>query len=328
MEDFLKKFLTLEMGRSLVLELVKCVCTFFIGYFSFKIFERYKNRQEYINLYILLTNLRSDISKNKEVINSALNKNIEIELLSDNFNKDKKFDSDLSELYDCIIHLDRYKEYGSYIDESGDYEFMYFYNEKLYKDIADLENYIYWGPEEGDDIEVLKVELDRYKNMTIYDEFKKIHNKLNELIECGFTLNKSLEFLKFKLEKFNSYQVEEKKRYLDKFCKLILEGKNIFTKSLKLYTYINDEKKKLCKKEIELSFSPYDIKDINLIAIYDLDLFTDIRDFLKKFDKLLIKKEETSVLEETLNLICKFENKIDKSEKKFKNILDKKIYCR
>ncbi|MBN8049499.1 hypothetical protein J0A94_16865 [Paraclostridium bifermentans] len=314
----------MSFGNALALEFLKALMVCVFGIISFRTFERFKNKKEATKLYIALKKLEKDVEDNKGIIQEAINEYIELEILEDNFNMDKQWDKELNKLYKNISELSIFIDFYDEIDENGDIiGRIEEYAEKPYELIHELNSAIYYY-EDPVEIENIEKEIENYNNLNIYTELDKIYNEINKLIENGFIINNQLTFLKEKLEKYNKLDKVKKKKYLDKFCKTILEKRNEFTESLKMYREIQNKNTRLNSDEkIKLKFDEWNtIENIEILALYDVESYIKIEEMYEKlFEPVNINN--ISSLKNRYKLIEKLLEYIVKHKKKLKKILRK-----
>lgn len=309
---------------TLLIEIFKALVTFGFGYLSFKIFQRFKNKKETNKLYISLIKLEKELLKNKNIVQAVINEYISLEILLDMFNIDKKYSQKLDKLYKDISYLSSYTYMDFERDGNGEIvDCIEIYADKPYTLIEEISGAIAYC-EDDYDIENMEKQLEYYKNQDIYTDFSRIYNEINELLEKEFPCKEALVFLKKKLEKYNSLKLQEKKMYLQKFCKIILEDKNIFTDSLEMYRDIQSKRIKLNSNEkIKLSFGLWDTIDVDILALYDAEAYIEIEDIYEKLNSLNININDRKSLEEACILIDKSLDHVNIHKKNIKKILTK-----
>lgn len=310
----------MSFGNSLALEFFKAGMVCIFGIISFRTFERFKNKKEATKLYIALKKLEKDIEDNKKAIQEVINEYIELEILEKHFNVDENWNEQLKKLYENISSLSCFKNFDG-IDENG-YVYEH-YADRQYDVIRDLEGELHYC-DNTEEYENTKYKLEYYRKLDIYTEFDKIYNEINKLIKNGFLINPPLDFFKKKLEKYNQLEKEKKNRYLERFCKIILEEKNDFTESLEIYREIKIKTTKLNSNDkIKLNFNTWDtIENIDILALYDVESYMEIEDLYKKlFEYININNKD--LLENKYKFLEELLEHIIKHEKKLKKILRK-----
>jgi hypothetical protein len=309
------------------------VGTFVFGYISFKLFQIYKNKKENNKLYIKLIKLKKEIDENKCQIEEILNEYIEKEILTEHFYYNNGIFTD--KLYRLYYHIDQLEMF--YIEEPI-YEYgeqigvEHRYTDKPYQIISDLQSEIGWSEISEDysnyDTENLREQIANYENKVIYNELAKIQEKTSELLENGWESHDSIKFLYSKLKKFNVLLKEEKIKYLDKFCTLILREENEFTESLNSFRRLKNLKEKLevksKKSKFKMKFVLWESIDVDLLAVYNAETYLTLEEIYTNLSKLEMNMNHEGSIKEVHDiLINQLEPIIVAEEKKLKKTLSK-----
>lgn len=311
---------------SIYTEIFKALITFLFGYISFKIFERYRSKKDNNRLLIQLIKLEREAKENKKKIEDAIDEHIELELLLEEFKINNKFNESLYKLYSKINNLKKYicTEYD--FDENGEIiDIKEIYTEKAYEMIDEMSRYIdsydINDYDVDNDIDCLIKELEYYEKNNIYTEIDNIYMEIEKFNNDNYKMKEALSFLKLKIERYNSLSEEDKKRYLNLFCKTILEKENEFTQSLNVYKKIQYLEKKFKNDiKLKLDFKLWNEQESNLLAIYNAELYLELDDAYTNFKNFEISISNSNELEHTKEII---EKKLENSIKKHKNIIRK-----
>lgn len=292
--------------NSLYLEIFKAICTFLFGFISFKIFQRYKNKKDNNKLYIKIIKLEKEIEKNKLILEEIINQYIEEELLEKQFYINGAFNKELYTLYKKINSLNNYVYQEVEYDMGEPVDCKYIYVEKPYEIIQQLECAISSYDSEYYDycVDDLEGQLEYYKKQNIYDELENIENYISQILINDFILKEALEFLYAKLKKYDSLSKEDKSKYLDSFCTMILDKEN--------------------KSKVELEFKLWGELDIELLAVYNAESYLQIEELYIELNGLSINKNDRAIVEKAYNIISsKLEPIIVKHRKQLKRTLSK-----
>lgn len=311
---------------SIYTEIIKAIITFLFGYISFKIFERYRSKKDNNRLFIQLIKLEREVKENKKKIEDAIDEYIELELLLEEFKINNKFNESLYKLYSKINNLKIYTRIEYDFDENGEIiDFKEIYTEKAYEMINEMSRYIdsydINDYDVDNDIDSLIKELEYYEQNNIYTEIDDIYMEIEKFNNDNCKMKEALSFLKLKIEKYNSLSEADKKRYLNLFCKTILEKDNEFTQSLKIYQRIQCLENRFKNNiKIKLDFKLWDEQDSNLLVIYNAELYLELDDAYNNFKNFEISVSNYKELEDTKEII---EKKLENNIKKHKNIIRK-----
>lgn len=287
--------------KSCLLEVVKASVTFLFGYISFTIYQRYKNKSDNNKLYIQFLKLEKEMINNKNLIDSNLNKYKELEELNKKFYINNKLDDSLLDLYRCASNLRIYREeHNDYYDE-GRIDVVY--SETPADKISDIEGELNYLEEDYQSnymkIEEYKAKISKLKLKNIFDDLIELESKSKCFLTKNFQLKQEVNFLYMKLVKFNKLNIQEKRIYLSQFCELILESKNDFVNSLRTYNDLVLLKLELdIYKEpykLDINFSSWQRIDIDLLAVYDAELYLQLEELYVKLSdfKIYINRKET-----------------------------------
>lgn len=313
--------------KSCLLEVVKASVTFLFGYISFSIYERYKNKKDNNKLYVQFLRLEKEILNNKRKIDNTLNEYIALEVLNQQFYIDNTLDNDLLELYSCVNQLNIYRE--EHVDyEDGEVDVIYTENpDEL---IMQIESELVYLEENYnnnyEEIEDNRDYIQNLKSKNIYNDLKDIEIKLEKFLDKEFLLAPQIRFLHEKFSKFNNLEEIQKRQYLTRFCKFIFDKENDFTNSLHNYNTMLNLKKKLDAYgkayELDVKFSLWNEIEINLLAVYDAELYLKLEEVYTELNsfKIFINRKET--LDKAKNIIVeKLDPIINNNKEHLKDIL-------
>lgn len=301
MEIFKSKFF-----QSILLELLKGTITFLIGFVSFLLFEKYRNKKNNNKLYVLFLRLIKEVRINKENLKQILNTYKELDNLNQKFMINNTDSNQLINLYSTVNSLNQYKCNDLTHDEHGNVDGIetkyYEKPHELIKDTGDQLDYIQnmceydsYEPDYEEE-QYFKNTLNILHKMNIFDDFLKLQSKTEKFLDMKFGLKDSIIFLNSKLNTFNALATNSKTIYLDKFCNQILceAENNIFIDSLKDFNKLNSLKKEFsCESEkshVKLKNDLWTSLDTESIAIYDAELYIELESKYLKLNELNISK--------------------------------------
>lgn len=319
--------------KSCLIEIIKAAVTFLFGYFSFNVYQRYKNKKDNNKLYVQFLKLEKEMKANIDLICKYLDEYIMIEVLSKQFNINGNQSNELLQLYKYVNQISIYENQSPIYDENGEVEDIeIIYCEKPYRIIADYENDIYLIEEDYhgnfEELSGLRNSLEFYETKNIFEDLIDLENKANNLLQNKFELSDEIKFLHQKLSKFNKLSKVQKNKYLTKFCELILTKENQFTNSLSNYNTMINLKSKLDSTksalELDVKFNMWKEIEGELLAVYNAELYLDLEEVytLINNSKIYINRKDT--LEIARNLIVeKLGPLITKNKEHLKRILIK-----
>jgi len=328
--------------KDIVTEIIKVLATGILGYFTFRIYQRYKNKKANNILFVFLVKLQSEFNdKTKEIKEVVANSN-KLKELENLFMLES--DSKIYEVYDKVSKFYRYLdeemiyEYGEVVD------IEYVYSDRPYHEIHQLQSQVSYiefsndGTEE--EIENLKSYINELEGRSLINEIKEVEEML-ERVEIPDKHTLSINYLRRTVGKFNSLSDDEKKEKLDSFCNYLIEQENIFSSLLKKYKELTLLKHKLKKprsisnksKMLEIEFDRWNTDDDkDLLAEYNVKKYITIDDLYRKnmilkihpWDVVKCKKvltEELNILEKEISEVKKtLDKSISKTDLFFKNL--------
>ncbi|APC42826.1 hypothetical protein [Clostridium estertheticum] len=315
--------------KSCIIEILKAILTLVFGYFSFNIYQRYKNKKDNNKLYVQFLKLEKEMINNKTIIDNALNEYIYLEELNKQFYIDNSLDTNLVDLYYCVSQLNIYKEVHVEHDRYGEpVSEVTIYTEKPYEFIMEYEADLSYlkGDYRGNSDEINDIErsLKKLNNKNIFNDFNDLEIKSLKFIGKSFVLAPQIKFLYEKISKFN--KSKEKIKYLTRFCEFILSEENEFKNSFDNYNEIIRIKKKLNVNskalELDVKFTLWGKIDADLLAVYDAELYLQLEEFYTELNTFNIYINRKETLDKAKNIIMKnLEPIISDNKKRLKKIL-------
>ena len=196
MEIFKSKFF-----QSILLELLKGTITFLIGFVSFLLFEKYRNKKNNNKLYVLFLRLIKEVRINKENLKQILNTYKELDNLNQKFMINNTDSNQLINLYSTVNSLNQYKCNDLTHDEHGNVDGIetkyYEKPHELIKDTGDQLDYIQnmceydsYEPDYEEE-QYFKNTLNILHKMNIFDDFLKLQSKTEKFLDMKFGLKDS-----------------------------------------------------------------------------------------------------------------------------------------
>lgn len=327
------------------IEIIKAAITLGFGLYSFKMYQRYKNKKENTQTYIEVIKLKKELEKNHKVLVEVLELYNEKEGLNRFFKFQEPNGDGLLDIFSRIKGLDVYYgytpimgEYGEQVGVDGGYdEKPYDEMQNIEHEIWGIENYEHW--DEHDKyirISELNTIKEKYGKMNIFVDLISLQEKVKNLLQEECNLQEELQFLNEKLEKYNSFEECKKKKYIDKFMELLNERENIFSTAFKKYKRLKQLERELRydinKSKIELILEQWKDRNIDLLVVQDVNKYLEIEELYRQLSlckidksnrdsiehaKYLIEDELLKILEEQENKIFKI---LKKTTKLFKDI--------
>lgn len=317
--------------KSCIIELLRASATFLFGFISFCLYQRYKNKKDNNKLYIQFLKLEKEMINNKDIIDETLDKYISLEVLSEQFYIEGNLDNNLLDFYSSVNQLNLYSEQHMDYDEHGVPEGMEtIYTKHPYDTIRECEVQIEYLTEEYhgnyDEIKDYEEQVEYLKTKNIFIDLAEIEAKAEALINKEFELSPAITYIHTRLSKYNKLEEKEKEKYLTRFCTMILHEENDFADSLSNYNKMIDFKKTLdnksSAKKLDIKFSSWGEIDIDLLAVYNAELYLQLEDLYKELNSLEIYKNRKETLEKAKNTIVKkLEPIINKDKKRLKKVL-------
>lgn len=273
----LKNFL---ISKEIGIEAFKIAFTALIGLFTFTIYQRYRNKKDNSSLYIKMIKLEKEIRSKQQVLKNIIDSHSEYDYLYSLFREEK-----INNLFEHVYSLySYYYEAASF--SGGDTIIEGTYTNEPYQEIEELENEIYMIGErkfniedKSEEIISINKEIEELKNKSIYDLLIKIEKFASEIDSRENKMGGAIEFLKIKLNKFNSNEDFKNIRELDKFCSQLLDEKNIFSNYSNAF---KDYKNTKFKDIEEIEFKLWDMQEMNLLGVYNPEDYLLLEEFYQK----------------------------------------------
>lgn len=299
------KILDIVFSRAVAIELIKAFITAIFGYITFKIYQTYKNKKDNNLLYIQVIKLQTELLNNSSILEKVIKEYDEFYLLKEKFQNDK-----VLEIYKKIHMLNLFVDEDPVRDVYGEIvDVEYNYYEIPYQLINDIQYNIDILQENEEEyinhvkIEDLKLQSDELRKKSIYNELTEIENLIRKFINLSDKFKVPLDFCLNEIGKFNLLSSDEKRSSLNKFCKNLLEGVNVFSATLKSYDRlirlgIRFKKKniKSSNDTIELKFERWNKLEVSLLASYDANNFIILEEFYNNNKEIGIGIWEESVI--------------------------------
>lgn len=317
--------------KFLTTELIKVVLTALIGFFTFKIYQGYKNKKENNLLLVLLVKLRRELEENKNILNEVVSNSKRLNELEKKFLLNEN--SELYEIYKTVYSFNNYYYENIIYDFGEPVDIEYFYCDSPAYEINLIEQNIAHIRNEGDyedQVEALEKEVKMLKSKSLIRELENLEEKLNSYVKPQ-SHKKSLEFLQEKLNTFNNQSLDVRKKSLNEFCKGLLDTENVLTVQI-------GELRELRKLDLLLK-KPNRITnktkwlDINFVIWKDSDakellIQYDVNAYMK-LDELYIEALETKIRpwevevcnEANKGMIKEIEAELDKINKKLLKVI-------
>jgi len=303
---FFQTLFDIILSKVVALELIKAFITAILGFITFKIYQRYRNKKENSLLYVQVIKLKRELDRNINLLNSIIKEYTDYEGLAKVFKISQCIEID--NFYKVILSLGRFKVDEPCYEQGEIVDMNYSYSVKQYDVLNDLSNAISmigsYGEEYEGQIDDLEYQLKELGNENIFVELKKIETQLESLVLLDFEYNSALIFCLNEIIKFNSLSNEQKNSILGSFCSLLFEGENIFTNSLKLYKKLEKMKNELgfsgVNKNnvpiISLNFAYWKCNELELLAVYRPQKYLTLDDFYNQNEKIELEKHNKEII--------------------------------
>lgn len=293
-------------SREVGIELVKVAFTALIGFVTFKIYQMYRNKKDNSKLYIQMIKLEREIAKNLQLIEAIIDDHSRYQLLNSIFRGDKS--EGLYDLFELVDSLNLYVyqniiyEYGEpvdaeYVYAEYPYEIIQQLNFERSQVEAEGENY----PGHLDDIDAA---IEKHEEKSIFTLLVEIEKAIECINIDNHEMRSSIEYLREKLNKYNSNDSVYKNKTLDKFCSQLINRNNIFSESLNLFKDYENLSRKIHKEKFykdvpsKIEFKVWQNQDMDLLGIYSSEDYLILEEFYHKNNIIEIGNWELERAEE------------------------------
>ena len=316
--------------KEIVIELVKIAFTALIGFFTFNIYQMYRNKKDNSKLYIQMIKLEREISNNVQALATIIDDHSQYYLLDSLFRNVKA--EGIYGLYEIVDHLSQYI-YCEVIYEKGEpVDAEYVYSEKPYEIINSLNYKRQEVESEGEsypgELDDINEEINKCNEKTIFDIFSEIEKSIEKIDVHNHKMSSPINYLREKIVAYNSNDLKYKKKKINAFCSQLLDGNNIFSESLELFKEYKNLSKKIHRgglyeeELIKIEFTVWKNQDMDLLGVYSSDDYLFLEEFYHKNNIIELGNWELDKAEE---LRKEFQNVNDGRVKKIKNRLKKTL---
>lgn len=278
----------------------------FIGFCSFKFYERYKNKKEYNKLYIEFIKLNAIIESILKTFKEKLNNHSNLNVLEKTFILNDELRVDILETFKKISNLRYFISEDNYYEENLGWVNDYKYDRKQYiyiQQIQDEINSLDIGQFSDETryyniLGHLKSKLDYLNNLDAINEVKIIKERIKRLKTEEGHLRKAWSFLDELLNEFLGYDDDEKEEHLDKLISNMISEDNDFTIHLKVYNeYVRLKKVINDNKVFKIDSKKFEKVDIDLIGLYDVKFYMQLKEKIKEIDEQIMHDGDVDEIE-------------------------------
>lgn len=303
-DNFIEYFIT----RGLDTKLFEAIITVIIGFITFKIYESYKNRHEYIELFITLKQFEDNIEKRidyfenlvKEIMRLREYQNI-FEASYNNLYCVKDIISDLENIRNLYLwrgeiqigedEYDSIEEYRSTPDSLIEYY--------QYQLAADIELVGYYACSET------VRELEELEARSIYKDLEDIQVKYTDYYDNDCRVMNALKRIIVNINRFNKLEQDKKNINLNRFCESIFDNNDEYTAIIKQREcYEMLEKKFTSETDEYIKFDiQFEVDDYKFLVISDYNTYDKINSLMNELSNKIVHPCSLNELQDIIKFL-------------------------
>lgn len=328
--EYLMKLRHFLFSREVGIELFKIIFTALFGFITFRAYQMYRNKNDNSKLYIQMIKLEREMLENQKLLRGIIDSHSEYYLLDRVFRGDSG--EDIYNIYSLISSLNSYVRQDNIYEEGNPVGIDYSYTEIPYVLIEELEyeknETEVHGERYPGHLENINIEIDKCRSKSIFKVLIEIEKHTKDINIISREISAPIEFLKIKLNEFNTKEDLKKRKILHEFCSQLLDENNIFSDSLEMFKNYENiarriHKEKFYKKSFNnIEFKAWKQEEMDLLGVYSSEDYLELEEYYNTNKKIEIGSWE---LERAEKLYKEMSDVYDDRIIKIKNLLIKTL---